>query len=159
MGKGATFIVTLPVHQPAMLAACRRFGSRRGPSRDRCGAHGVLLVEDDEEARDLVKLTLERAGASVEAVSNTAMRGARCSRTLRTCWISDIRMPEEDGAELLRSLRGAGVDTPAIALTAYARRQDAEDARAAGFQIHPPPVDAARLVEAVARLLRDQNVH
>jgi CheY-like chemotaxis protein len=74
--------------------------------------------------------------------------------------ISDIRMPEEDGYSLIRSLRGAGIATPAIALTAYARHEDAEEARAAGYQIHlPKPVDARRLVDAVASLLRNPTVH
>ena len=53
-------------------------------------------------------------------------------------------MPEEDGYSLMRSLRGAGIATPAIALTAYARHEDADEARAAGFQIHlSKPIDAA----------------
>jgi CheY-like chemotaxis protein len=74
--------------------------------------------------------------------------------------ISDIRMPEEDGYSLMRSLRGAGIDTPAIALTAYARREDADAAREAGFQVHlPKPVDAGRLIEAVATLLPTDTVH
>jgi CheY-like chemotaxis protein len=67
--------------------------------------------------------------------------------------ISDIRMPEENGYTLIQSLRAAGIDTPAIALTAYARREDAAEAHAAGFQIHlPKPVDAGRLIDTVARL-------
>jgi len=74
--------------------------------------------------------------------------------------ISDIRMPEEDGYSLMKSLRGAGIETPAIALTAYARREDADEAFAAGFQMHlPKPVDAGLLIEAVATLLRRHTVH
>jgi CheY-like chemotaxis protein len=158
MGKGATFIVTLPVHQPALLAASPR--QLEAPPSPRLDAARVLVVEDDDEARDLVKMTLERAGASVETVSNSHDARREMLEDAPDVLISDIRMPDEDGYQLLRSLRGAGVDTPAIALTAYARHQDAEEARAAGFQIHlPKPVDAARLVEAVARLLRDQKVH
>jgi CheY-like chemotaxis protein len=69
-------------------------------------------------------------------------------------------MPVEDGYSLIRWLRGAGIATPAIALTAFARREDAEEARAAGFQLHlAKPVDAGRLVDAVAQLLQDDRVH
>jgi CheY-like chemotaxis protein len=69
-------------------------------------------------------------------------------------------MPEEDGYSLIRSLRRDGVATPAIALTAYARKEDADEARAAGFQIHlSKPVDAGRLVDAVAALLPGDRVH
>jgi CheY-like chemotaxis protein len=73
--------------------------------------------------------------------------------------VSDIRMPGEDGYALMRSLRSAGIATPAIALTAYARHEDADHAREAGFQIHlPKPIDAGRLVDAVATLLGN-SVH
>jgi CheY-like chemotaxis protein len=73
--------------------------------------------------------------------------------------ISDIRMPEEDSYSLMRSLRGAGIATPSIALTAYARHEDADEARAAGFQVHlPKHVDAGRLIDAVATLLQHGRV-
>jgi CheY-like chemotaxis protein len=68
--------------------------------------------------------------------------------------ISDTRMPGEDGYTLLRSLRLAGMTTPAIALTAYAHREDADQTRAAGFQAHvAKPVETERLLDAVAALL------
>jgi CheY-like chemotaxis protein len=66
--------------------------------------------------------------------------------------ISDIGMPEVDGYTFLRRVRSraAGADVPAIALTAYARAEDAEGARRAGFQEHlAKPVDQDRLIEAV----------
>jgi CheY-like chemotaxis protein len=74
--------------------------------------------------------------------------------------ISDIRMPEEDGYSLIRSLRGAGIGTPAIALTAYARHEDADEARAAGFQMHlAKPIDATQLVDAVATVVKPRDIH
>jgi signal transduction histidine kinase/ActR/RegA family two-component response regulator len=161
LGQGATFIVTLPIHTPATveIPVARRVQDGPRPVH-RLDAARVLVVEDDADARELVKATLERAGASVETVGNTQDARREVLADAPDVLISDIRMPEEDGYELLRSLREAGVDTPAIALTAYARREDADEARAAGYQIHlAKPVDAARLVDAVATLLRDRNVH
>lgn len=120
----------------------------------------MLVVEDDDDARELVRATLEGAGAAVETVASArdARRELLASRP--DVLISDIRMPEEDGYALLRSLRAAGIDTPAIALTAYARREDADEARAAGFQIHlPKPLDAGRLVDAVVTLLHNDGAH
>ena len=67
--------------------------------------------------------------------------------------LSDIAMPDEDGYSLIRSLRSSNVRVPAIALTAYARPQDVDDAKAAGFQIHlAKPVTPADLVQTVAAL-------
>jgi CheY-like chemotaxis protein len=67
--------------------------------------------------------------------------------------VVDILMPKEDGYRLMESLRGAAVRVPAIALTAFARREDAERARAAGYQVHmTKPADAERLVASVAAL-------
>ena len=74
--------------------------------------------------------------------------------------ISDIRMPEENGYTLIESLRRAGVSTPAIALTALARREDADAAHAAGFQLHlPKPIEAGVLIDAVAKLVEKQTIH
>jgi signal transduction histidine kinase len=161
VGQGATFTVTLPVFEPASLAAAAP-GPRPlpVPSIGRTlHAARVLVVEDDADARELVKMTLEDAGASVEAVATAGDARREMASDPPDVLISDIRMPEEDGYSLIRSLRDAGNATPAIALTAYARQQDADEARAAGFEIHlPKPVDAVRLVEAVARLLRGRPI-
>jgi len=65
-------------------------------------------------------------------------------------------MPEENGYSLVRSLRSAAVATPAIALTALARPEDVDQARAAGFQIHvSKPVDAGNLIDSVASLVEN----
>jgi CheY-like chemotaxis protein len=67
-------------------------------------------------------------------------------------------MPHLDGYEFLRKLRAAGYDAarlPAIALTAFSRTQDRDDALAAGFQLHmAKPVRSDALVNAVANLAR-----
>jgi CheY-like chemotaxis protein len=118
------------------------------------------VVEDDDASRELLRLTLERAGASVDTVTSASDARREMENDPPDVLISDIRMPDEDGYALIRSLRRAGIETPAIALTAFARREDAEEARAAGFQIHlPKPVDAGLLVDAVAQLLRNDSVH
>ena len=161
-GEGATFTVTLPVYEPATLDLSP--AQTRLPAlpaiAHRLDAARVLVVEDDEDARELVRVTLEAAGAYVETVATASDARREMLAGPPDVLISDIRMPEEDGYSLMRSLRGAGLDTPAIALTAYARQEDADEARAAGFQIHlPKPVDARRLVDAVATLLRPDSVH
>jgi CheY-like chemotaxis protein len=66
-------------------------------------------------------------------------------------------MPNEDGYRFMASMRAASVRVPAVALTAFARREDAERARQAGFQVHmTKPVDGERLISTVAAL-RDRK--
>jgi CheY-like chemotaxis protein len=120
----------------------------------------VLLVEDDDDTRELVRITLEAAGASVDAVASAKDARREMLEEPPDVLISDIRMPEEDGYMLIRSLRTAGISTPAIALTALARREDADEAQAAGFQLHmTKPIDATGLIDAVASLVRGDTVH
>jgi CheY-like chemotaxis protein len=74
--------------------------------------------------------------------------------------VSDIGLPDADGMELIRQVRERpeGQDLPAIALTAYASRQDAAKAISAGFDAHvAKPVQPATLGGAVARLAKSQR--
>jgi signal transduction histidine kinase len=162
LGQGSTFTVTLPVFEPTALspgAAVAR-PTPTPPVVHRLEAARVLVVEDDDDARELVRKTLEAAGASVHAVATAADARREVMDAPPDVLISDIRMPEEDGYSLIRTLRNAGISTPAIALTAYARQDDADAAREAGYQVHlPKPIDARRLVDAVAALLRNGSVH
>ena len=160
-GLGATFTVTLPVHEPATAGLQAGVESQpQSSAAPRLRAARVLVVEDDEDVRDLVRVTLEAAGAYVETVSSASDARREMVAGPPDVLISDVRMPEEDGYSLIRSLRRDGVATPAIALTAYARKEDADEARAAGFQIHlSKPVDVGRLVDAVAALLPGDRVH
>ncbi len=160
-GHGATFVVTLPIHEPAapVLSAPRPTDSEPRPAANQLHEVRVLLVEDDDDTRELVRTTLEDAGASVEAVATASDARREMLADPPDVLISDIRMPEEDGYSLIRSLRSAGTATPAIALTAYARREDADEAYAAGFQMHlSKPVDAARLIDAVATVLEHRSI-
>jgi len=154
--------VTLPVFEPpgdSAHSALRRDAHPAGIA-PRIDAARILVVEDDDEARELLRLTLERAGASVETVASADDARREMENDPPDVLISDIRMPDEDGYALMRSLRSAGVAIPAIALTAFARSEDADEARAAGFQIHlSKPIDTGLLVNAVAELLQGGRVH
>jgi CheY-like chemotaxis protein len=161
-GRGATFVVTLPLYEPATaaLSASPVAELPPAPNKNRLSAVRVLVVEDDADTGELVRATLENAGASVEVVATAQEARREMLADTPDVLISDIRMPEEDGYSLMQSLRTAGVVTPAIALTAYARIEDADQARAAGFQIHlTKPVDAIRLVDAVAKLVANHTIH
>jgi signal transduction histidine kinase/ActR/RegA family two-component response regulator len=160
-GHGATFVVTLPAQQTSVTQVAQPV--RPGPARPLAVSLRdvrVLLVEDDDDTRELVRIALERAGASVDAVATAEAARREIFSEKPDILISDIRMPEENGYALIESLRREGVVTPAIALTALARREDADAAHAAGFQLHiPKPIDPAMLVDAVATLVHNDTVH
>ena len=152
--RGATFTLELP------LAAGR---PQAGLPSDRptvrshdLGGVVALVVEDDADARQLVRRILLDAGAEVlEAASaEAALQGLEASGA--NMLVSDIGMAGHDGYELMRQVRsrGYGADVlPAIALTAFARAQDRDDAIAAGFQDHlAKPFGAQSLLARIAAL-------
>jgi signal transduction histidine kinase len=122
------------------------------------GVH-VLVVDDEDDARELLRTTLEGYGARVSAASSAA-EGLHVFET-RTpdAIVSDIGMPIEDGYELIKRVRqrapADGGLVPAVALTAYASPADRLAALAAGYQAHVPkpyePGELAYLVERLAR--------
>ena len=126
-------------------------------------AHWVVrqITKPDERAvnvtLELVRRVLAAHGAEVHAVAS-ARDALQALGTLRPdVIVSDIGMPEEDGYSLMRKIRAMppdrGGQTPAVALTAYARREDVQRAFAAGFQLHvSKPIEPDRLATVVANL-------
>jgi CheY-like chemotaxis protein len=119
----------------------------------------ILLVEDDEDSRDITRLALEAHGAVLVAVSSGREAVAALESETPDVVVSDISMPGEDGNALLRKVRGLpltrGGRIPAIALTALDSREARVASREAGFHYHlTKPVDADKLVEIVAGLVR-----
>ena len=117
----------------------------------------ILVVEDDEDARDLLVTVLTQQGAKVSEAGNASEALARVAQSVPHVMLSDIGLPGEDGYELIRAIRARGFTPdalPAIALTAYSRREDQRLALQAGFQAHvAKPVEPAILVAAVAEAM------
>ena len=123
----------------------------------------VLVVDDEADARALLKRLLEERGAEV-LVGGSAREAYELAATERPdVLVSDIGMPEQDGYTLIRRIRKAEASStqgqtprrklPAVALTAYARTEDRMKAVLAGFQMHvAKPVEAAELLAMVASL-------
>ncbi len=119
----------------------------------------VLVVDDDTDTREYVVTVLQDAGAEVTAVSSVQLALLAIAKSLPDILISDISMPEEDGYSLIRKIRTMqpeqGGNLPAIALTAYARSQDCQQALDAGFQMYvTKPVEPNQLINSVAKLMQ-----
>nr|MDQ3349971.1 PAS domain S-box protein [Acidobacteriota bacterium] len=163
-GQGATFCVELPLvilHAPDE-SAHRAHPASRGhapPAIDHPSLDGikVLAVDDEPDARGLVRRVLEGCGASVLLASSAAEALDLIRRERPDVILSDIGMPVEDGYDLIRKVRALppeeGGRTPAAALTAFARAEDRMRALRAGFQTHvAKPVEPAELTAVVASL-------
>jgi PAS domain S-box-containing protein len=117
----------------------------------------LLVVDDEEDTRTLLKVVLEQCGASVTTASSVREAIAVLKESRPDVLISDLGMPEEDGYSLIKRVRALseedGGKTPSAALTAYARAEDRMKVLRSGFQIHiPKPVEPAELVAVVANL-------
>jgi CheY-like chemotaxis protein len=121
----------------------------------------ALLVDDDDDARDMLSALLGEEGARVQAANSTSAAIEAFSSFAPDVVISDIAMPEQDGYDLVRAIRaqeGRGDAVPIIALSAMTRNQDRVRAREAGFSEYlNKPVDREQLIEALARLTRNSR--
>ena len=117
----------------------------------------ILVVDDEIDARTLLTMMLEKCGAQVVAVGSSR-EGLESVETWRPdVLIADIGMPIEDGYGLIRKVRKLpkkkGGQTPALALTAYARTEDRVRALSEGYQVHlAKPVDRFELAAVVSSL-------
>lgn len=116
---------------PSSSAAVRRQGLK---------GLRVLVVEDDDDARELVAAILAAEGAVVESAFSAQAGFAAVQTFSPQLLISDIAMPDEDGYSLMRRVRALGAEAggqiPAIALTAFTRNEDRLEALRAGFTLH-----------------------
>jgi PAS domain S-box-containing protein len=154
-GHGACFTVRLPV--PVGLD-----GTAVGPALEEAAAIApslprplegvrVLVVEDQADARELIAVVLQQAGAQVTGVASAAEALRVFVAEGFDAIVSDIGLPDGDGYKLLQRIRQRGATVPAIALTAYTRIEDRERALSAGFQLHmAKPIEPWRLVAAVS---------
>lgn len=156
---GSTFVVTLPVvaaHRSCEITP-RETSTQDAPSletSDFSGYH-VLVVDDEADGRSLIRQILGECNATLSFADSAtdALNQFRSGRP--NLIVSDIGMPGRDGYDLIRSIRALsreeGGDTPAIALTAFARSEDRCRALLAGFQMHlPKPVDQAELIAVIS---------
>jgi PAS domain S-box-containing protein len=162
-GQGATFTF----HLPLIAVYAEPDPERRRPraaldeskplAEIRLSNVHVLVVDNESDARHLVKRVLEMAGATVSMAASASEALERIAVARPNVLVCDIGMPDEDGYSLIRRLRALEGSQeralPAIALTAYARSEDRTKAIRSGFQNHlAKPVEPAELLAVVRSL-------
>jgi PAS domain S-box-containing protein len=157
-GRGATFMVRLATEAASsgktpVGPAAREWQSAMAEIAERLPGLHVLVVDDDADARDLLRLAFEQAGARVTTAGSATEALAALAVAKVDALVSDIAMPGTDGYDLIKAVRadGRSAAIPAVALTAYARLEDRQRALLAGFQLHvAKPIDPVAVVHAVA---------
>jgi PAS domain S-box-containing protein len=155
-GLGATFTVWLPLlnAEPHL----QRLDNLPQPDLDLTGIR-ILAVDDSSDARELLTGLFTQYGADVLSVASAADVLANLDSFQPDVLISDIGMPDVDGYALIQQIRTLpaekGGQLPAIALTAYAREEDQQQALHSGYQRHiTKPLQPELLIEAVIDLVR-----
>lgn len=114
----------------------------------------LLIVEDEPDLRQLYTLALVKAGLDAEAVPDLAQAHARLRERRYAVVLTDMRLPDGTGLELLRALAHEGRSERAIVITAYGSADNAVEALKAGaFDYLTKPVAPARLRQTVAAAL------
>jgi signal transduction histidine kinase len=157
-GEGATFVLELPQEASSRPRAAtpEPDDTAKGTRTELMGLR-VLLVDDDEDGREMMAHMLGLAGAQVTTASNVTGALLALDVALPDVIVSDIGMPDEDGLAFARKLRlrpaEEGGRLPAVALTAYARGQERASALRAGFNAHvAKPVETSEIIAVIASL-------
>lgn len=158
-GQGATFRVKLPLIQESETRPEGTFSFQlSSPPAPTLTGLKVLVVDDEKDTLELITFLLEESGAIVTATSSVREALAALERVQPSLLISDIGMPHENGYMLLNQVRSgrSANHIPAIALSAYAREEDRQQAMAVGFQSYlTKPIEPEALISEVTRLVED----
>jgi PAS domain S-box-containing protein len=164
-GRGSTFTVKLPfaANPGAPPTSSRQIysGDYRAREFGSVSLEGarILMVDDDANTREMMKVMLEQVGADVVTAASANEALSKLQPGSYDAMLADIGMAEVNGYELIARVRALGPekggDLPAIAITAFAGKEDRLRAITSGFQYHmSKPVEPGELVGAIAALIR-----
>src|SRR5262249_30646602 len=128
LGKGAKFRIVLPVSSRALSSTASRQAADQTAVTSILAGLKVLVADDDADSRQLVARLLQSSGTTVMEASSAPEALRLLTREHPDVLLSDIGMPFQDGYDLIRQVRAlpkeSGGNTPAAALTAFARSED-----------------------------------
>jgi PAS domain S-box-containing protein len=161
--RGAAFIFEVPVEKPAATEAAPEQApaeSAQAPGADRFNGQSIILAEDVEINREIVLSLLEDTGLSIDCAENgaEAVKLFQAAPEKYSLIFMDIHMPEMDGYEAARRIRGLDAERaktiPIVAMTANVFREDVEKCLAAGMNDHlGKPIDVEELFKRLRRYL------
>jgi CheY-like chemotaxis protein len=158
---GARFVVRLPVGAVDRPREPRRAADALRAGADVLAGKSIVVVDDDDDTRDILQAVLTAEGAIVRAASNAADAVQTCLDDPPDALISDIAMPGQDGYSLITELRerlGSHMPRATIALTAFAGPRDQRRAAEAGYRGHmSKPFDDRRLLQMLRDLLSQEG--
>jgi signal transduction histidine kinase/CheY-like chemotaxis protein len=152
LGQGARFRVELPLARSEAAPSAPPVGGR--PRLER---HSVLIIEDNADTRDVLKLMLEVDGATVETAEDGEAGLHAVERMRPDVVLCDIGLPDIDGFEVARRIRARAdlAATRLIALTGYGQAEDMRQALKAGFEAHlTKPVNLEALMALLTSVSR-----
>jgi signal transduction histidine kinase len=162
--RGATFTVNIPIASQLSPKALKESaaetdsnGNKPEFSRILEGLR-ILVVDDEADSREVMSAILTRCGGEVKCCESTAEALKAFREWKPDLLVSDIGMPVEDGYALIRKLRKLRLksarEVPAVALTAYATKEDKARALEAGFQVHvPKPIEPGALIKTIVAIM------
>jgi PAS domain S-box-containing protein len=162
LGQGARFEVELPLAEPAPDLPCidadAARAARLDPRDEPLARLRVLVVDDDDNTREMLSIVMQAHGAQVRTAGSVAEALRVMQEWPPELLLSDISMPGEDGYSLIRRVRdmhgGNERALPAVAITAMASAEDREEALRAGFQAHvTKPLQFGALLDLIATLV------
>jgi len=157
-GRGTVVTITLPLSRADGTAVAAPPLEREGPSLRLFGLK-VLVLDDEQDALTVIRRLLEDNDTEVSTASTSDEALELLAHRRFDAIVSDIAMPGRDGYAFITEVRARGIATPAIALTAFARREDRAKAMSSGFQAHvTKPVDQSQLLATLADLARDPRL-
>jgi len=159
-GLGATFTVVLPLAKEIGAASSDNMVDRAELGSGRLEGVKVLIVDDDQDAREVLKRILSDYGAVVATAASVEEAILKISGWSPQVIISDLGMPEADGFELITQVRKvfSAADLPAIAVTAFAQDIDRRRALASGFQMHlAKPIELRELIGSILSLVKSHK--
>ncbi len=119
----------------------------------------ILLVEDKESLRQMLRLTLENAGYTVDQACDGAEARRKLNDSRYRLVVTDLKMPRADGLEVLKAAKAADADTAVILLTAYGTVDEAVQAMKEGaYEFLQKPVDSRHLLLLVERALEEARL-